>query len=114
MDRPAKVVGIRSEIGAGIVVIPVLAETIGLAIFPNIRPIETNLWSYSETSATQDKSFKLIQDTTEHSTDEDFQTTRAGITMSRSNSIESCLVESAAKENPARGPSGGILLYTKR
>ena len=36
MDRPAKVAGIRGEIGAGIMLIPVLAETIGLPIFPTV------------------------------------------------------------------------------
>jgi hypothetical protein len=31
----------------------------------NTKPTETNPWSYSEISATQIKSFKLNQDTTE-------------------------------------------------
>ena len=34
MDRPAKVVGIRGEIGAGIMMVPVLAEAIGFPVFP--------------------------------------------------------------------------------
>ena len=36
MDWPAEVVGIRDEIGTGIMVLPVFAEAIGLATFSTV------------------------------------------------------------------------------